>query len=574
MSTARSRRWTSTPMPRRPLPPTARPPSSVTRAYLDRIAADDDDAAAPTCTSTPRRRWRARPRSTPAARRRPALAGVPVALKDVVVTEGVPTTSGSKILEGWQPPYDATVAARLKAAGTVLLGKTNMDEFAMGSSTENSAYGVTRNPWDPERIPGGSSGGSSAAVAGGLAPWAIGTDTGGSIRQPAALTGLVGHKPTYGSVSRYGLIAFSSSLDQAGPMARTVLDAALLHEAIGGHDPLDSTSIDAPVPVLAERARRGADGDLTGLRVGVVRELGGEGHTDGYESGVLDRVRDAVALLESMGAEVREVSCPAFDLALAGLLPDRPERGVVQPGPLRRRPVRPARRRRRQPRPRRGHGADPRGGLRRRGQAPDHPRHLRPVQRLLRGLLRAGAEGPHADQPRLLGRLGDGEASTCWSAPRRRPSPSRSAPASTTRSPCTRPTCARCRRAWPACRRSRCPCGLSEGLPVGPADHGAGAGRRPLLPGGRGAGGRARTPPAATAVPRPARRPPRGARRERRTQGRLGADRVRHPRRHRRLDRHRPGRLRRLPRPGRADRRRRRGPTGRRHRNPKEGPTP
>ena len=158
----------------------------------------------------------------------------------------MPTTSGSKILEGWRPPYDATVAARLKAAGTVLLGKTNMDEFAMGSSTENSAYGVTRNPWDPERIPGGSSGGSSAAVAGGLAPWAIGTDTGGSIRQPAALTGLVGHKPTYGSVSRYGLIAFSSSLDQAGPMARTVLDAALLHEAIGGHDPLDSTSIDAP----------------------------------------------------------------------------------------------------------------------------------------------------------------------------------------------------------------------------------------------------------------------------------------------------------------------------------------
>ena len=148
----------------------------------------------------------------------------------------------------------------------MLLGKTNMDEFAMGSSTENSAYRVTRNPWDPERIPGGSSGGSSAAVAGGLAPWAIGTDTGGSIRQPAALTGLVGHKPTYGSVSRYGLIAFSSSLDQAGPMARTVLDAALLHEAIGGHDPLDSTSIDAPLPVLAECARRGAEGDLSGLR--------------------------------------------------------------------------------------------------------------------------------------------------------------------------------------------------------------------------------------------------------------------------------------------------------------------
>jgi aspartyl-tRNA(Asn)/glutamyl-tRNA(Gln) amidotransferase subunit A len=187
----------------------------------------------------------------------------------------------------------------------------------MGSSTENSAYRITRNPWDPDRIPGGSSGGSSAAVAGGLAPWAIGTDTGGSIRQPAALTGLVGHKPTYGSVSRYGLIAFSSSLDQAGPMARTVLDAALLHEAIGGHDPLDSTSIDAPLPVLAEAARRGAEGDLGGLRIGVVRELGGEGHADGYEPGVLSRVAEAVALLESLGAEVREVSCPAFDLALA-----------------------------------------------------------------------------------------------------------------------------------------------------------------------------------------------------------------------------------------------------------------
>jgi aspartyl-tRNA(Asn)/glutamyl-tRNA(Gln) amidotransferase subunit A len=286
----------------------------LTRAYLDRIAADDDtlgsylhvdpDAAL------------ARAAEIDAAGEKTGLAGVPVALKDVVVTEGVPTTSGSKILEGWTPPYDATVAARLKAAGTVLLGKTNMDEFAMGSSTENSAYRVTRNPWDTDRIPGGSSGGSSAAVAGGLAPWAIGTDTGGSIRQPAAVTGLVGHKPTYGSVSRYGLIAFSSSLDQAGPMARTVLDAALLHEAIGGYDPLDSTSIDAPLPVLAEAARRGAEGELAGLKVGIVRELGGEGHTDGYEDGVLARVAEAVALLESLGAEVREVSCPAFDLAL------------------------------------------------------------------------------------------------------------------------------------------------------------------------------------------------------------------------------------------------------------------
>ena len=292
--------------------------ADVTRAYLDRIAAEDGalgaylhvDAEAALRTAE----------QVDSARSDGGelgpLAGIPLALKDVVVTEGVPTTSGSKILEGWRPPYDATLAARLKTAGTVLLGKTNMDEFAMGSSTENSAYRVTRNPWDHDRIPGGSSGGSSAAVAGGLAPWAIGTDTGGSIRQPAAVTGLVGHKPTYGSVSRYGLIAFSSSLDQAGPMARTVLDAALLHEAIAGHDPLDSTSIDSPAPVLSEAARRGADGELAGLRVGVVTELGGDGHTDGYDEGVRARTAETVALLERLGAEVRPVSCPAFDLAL------------------------------------------------------------------------------------------------------------------------------------------------------------------------------------------------------------------------------------------------------------------
>ncbi len=290
----------------------------VTKAYLDRIAAEDGalgaylhvdaDAALRTAEQVDSAR-------SDGGALGP-LAGIPLALKDVVVTEGVPTTSGSKILEGWRPPYDATLAARLKVAGTVLLGKTNMDEFAMGSSTENSAYRVTRNPWDHDRIPGGSSGGSSAAVAGGLAPWAIGTDTGGSIRQPAAVTGLVGHKPTYGSVSRYGLIAFSSSLDQAGPMARTVLDAALLHEAIAGHDPLDSTSIDSPAPVLSEAARRGADGELAGLRVGVVTELGGDGHAGGYDEGVLARTAETVALLESLGAEVRPVSCPAFDLAL------------------------------------------------------------------------------------------------------------------------------------------------------------------------------------------------------------------------------------------------------------------
>ncbi|WP_369139788.1 Asp-tRNA(Asn)/Glu-tRNA(Gln) amidotransferase subunit GatA [Modestobacter versicolor] len=292
--------------------------AEVTRAHLDRISAADDrlgaylhvehDSALAAATAVDEAR-------SGGADLGP-LAGVPVALKDLVVTEGVPTTSGSKILEGWLPPYSATIATRLADAGTVMLGKTNMDEFAMGSSTENSAYQVSRNPWDLDRIPGGSSGGSSAAVAGHLAPWAIGTDTGGSIRQPAAVTGLVGHKPTYGSVSRYGLIAFSSSLDQAGPMARTVLDAALMHEVIGGYDPRDSTSIDAPLAGLADAARSGADGDLRGLRVGVVRELGGDGHTDGYDPGVLARTHEAVEVLAGLGADVVEVSCPSFDLAL------------------------------------------------------------------------------------------------------------------------------------------------------------------------------------------------------------------------------------------------------------------
>jgi aspartyl-tRNA(Asn)/glutamyl-tRNA(Gln) amidotransferase subunit A len=241
------------------------------------------------------------------------LAGVPLAMKDVVVTKDVPTTAGSKILQGWVPPYDATISERVKAAGIVMLGKVNMDEFAMGSSTENSAYFPTHNPWDLSRTPGGSSGGSSAAVAGYEAPLAIGTDTGGSIRQPAALTGLVGHKPTYGTVSRYGLIAFSSSLDQAGPFARTVLDAALLYETIAGHDPRDSTSIPQRVPTAVAAAIEGARGDLTGTRIGVVRELSG----DGYQPGVLAAFESAVQLLRGMGAEIVEVSCPHFEYALA-----------------------------------------------------------------------------------------------------------------------------------------------------------------------------------------------------------------------------------------------------------------
>ncbi|MGW4892659.1 Asp-tRNA(Asn)/Glu-tRNA(Gln) amidotransferase subunit GatA [Kitasatospora sp. NPDC004240] len=237
------------------------------------------------------------------------LAGVPLALKDVFTTKGVPTTCGSKILEGWVPPYDATLTTRLKDAGVVILGKTNMDEFAMGSSTENSAYGVTGNPWDLSRIPGGSGGGSAAALAAYEAPLAIGTDTGGSIRQPGAVTGTVGVKPTYGSVSRYGLVAFSSSLDQGGPCARTVLDAALLHEAIAGHDPLDSTSIDAPVPAVVEAAKLR---DVRGMRIGVVKEFAGEG----YQAGVMQRFNESVELLRELGAEVVEVSCPSFTLAL------------------------------------------------------------------------------------------------------------------------------------------------------------------------------------------------------------------------------------------------------------------
>lgn len=237
------------------------------------------------------------------------LAGVPLAVKDLFCTEGVPTTAASRILQGWRPPYSATVVTRLREAGVVILGKTNLDEFAMGSSTENSAFGATRNPWALDRIPGGSGGGSAAALAAFEAPLALGTDTGGSIRQPGAVTGTVGIKPTYGGTSRYGVIAMASSLDQPGPCARTVLDAALLHEVIGGHDPRDSTSIDAPVPPVVAAAR---SGDVTGMRIGVVKELGGEGYAPGVER----RFREALTLLEGAGAELTEVGCPHFDYAL------------------------------------------------------------------------------------------------------------------------------------------------------------------------------------------------------------------------------------------------------------------
>ncbi|MBA8823173.1 aspartyl-tRNA(Asn)/glutamyl-tRNA(Gln) amidotransferase subunit A [Saccharopolyspora lacisalsi] len=287
----------------------------VTRAHLDRIAAVDPEVHAflhvdaDGAVEAARGADEARSAGGAAS----PLAGVPLALKDVLTTSDMPTTCGSKMLEDWTSPYDSTVVQRLRAAGVVVLGKTNMDEFAMGSSTENSAYGPTRNPWDTDRVPGGSGGGSSAALAAFEAPLAIGTDTGGSIRQPAAVTGTVGVKPTYGGVSRHGLVAFSSSLDQAGPCGRTVLDAALLHEVIAGHDPMDATSIDAPVPRVTAAAREGAAGDLRGVRVGVVREFGGQG----YQEGVQQSFRAAVDQLTELGAEVVEVSCPHFEHALS-----------------------------------------------------------------------------------------------------------------------------------------------------------------------------------------------------------------------------------------------------------------
>jgi aspartyl-tRNA(Asn)/glutamyl-tRNA(Gln) amidotransferase subunit A len=291
----------------------------LTRAHLERIAAVDGDATSgvhaflhvDTEGALAAARTSDERRATGAPLH--PLDGVPIAVKDVLATEGLPTTCGSRILEGWVPPYDATVVRRLKDAGLPILGKTNMDEFAMGSSTEHSAYGPTRNPWDQNRIPGGSGGGSAAAVAAFEAPFAIGTDTGGSIRQPGAVTGTVGVKPTYGGVSRYGLIALANSLDQAGPVTRTVHDAALLQELIGGHDPLDSTSVDHQLPSLVDAAREGAAGDLTGVRIGVVTEMSGEG----WQPGVMARFQESVDLLVKAGAEVVEVSCPTFVHALA-----------------------------------------------------------------------------------------------------------------------------------------------------------------------------------------------------------------------------------------------------------------
>jgi aspartyl-tRNA(Asn)/glutamyl-tRNA(Gln) amidotransferase subunit A len=287
----------------------------VTQAHLDRIAAVDGDvhaflhineAALETAAAIDKQRA--------AGETLGELAGVPIAIKDVLCTLGMPSTAGSKILAGWIPPYDATVVARLRTAGLVPLGKTNMDEFAMGSSTEFSAFGATHNPWDLDRIPGGSGGGSAAAVAAFEAPLALGSDTGGSIRQPAAVTGSVGVKPTYGGVSRYGAIALASSLDQVGPVTRTVLDAALVHDVIGGYDPRDSTSLKDEWPSFADAAREGARQEsLRGLRIGVVKEL----DAPGFQAGVSQRFHEALALLEGAGAEIVEVSAPNFEYAIA-----------------------------------------------------------------------------------------------------------------------------------------------------------------------------------------------------------------------------------------------------------------
>ena len=284
----------------------------VATAFLDRIAETDGELNAFLAVDTPGALAAAD--AVDAARASGEtlgpLAGVPVAVKDVIAIEGLVTTCGSRILEGWIPPYDATVTAHLRAAGAVIIGKTNMDEFAMGSSTENSAYGPARNPWNTDLIPGGSSGGSAVAVAARQAPLSIGTDTGGSIRQPAAMTGVVGVKPTYGGVSRYGLVALASSLDQAGPFAATVADAAALHAVMAGHDPKDSTSIDAPVPPVVAAA---ANGDVSGMRIGVVKQLTGEG----FQREVREHFQKSLDLLADAGAQIVEVSCPHFEYALA-----------------------------------------------------------------------------------------------------------------------------------------------------------------------------------------------------------------------------------------------------------------
>jgi aspartyl-tRNA(Asn)/glutamyl-tRNA(Gln) amidotransferase subunit A len=281
----------------------------LAQAHLERIEALDDQFSAYLVVTGEQALEQARRADERlAAGEDDPLLGIPLAYKDNLCTKGVQTTCGSRILEGYRPPYDATVIDRLAGRGAVMLGKTNMDEFAMGSSTENSAFFQTRNPWDTARVPGGSSGGSAAAVASGMAVGALGSDTGGSIRQPGSLTGIVALKPTYGRVSRYGLVAFASSLDQIGPFARCVADVAVLMGAIAGHDPLDSTSANLPVPdYLAALA-----GDVKGLRIGVPKEY----FIEGIQPSVEQAVRGAIDKLQELGAEIHQISLPHTDAAL------------------------------------------------------------------------------------------------------------------------------------------------------------------------------------------------------------------------------------------------------------------
>jgi aspartyl-tRNA(Asn)/glutamyl-tRNA(Gln) amidotransferase subunit A len=283
----------------------------VTRAHLDRLAAVEPRVDAFLQVLADRALAKARGLDAALASGRPAppLAGVPLAVKDVLDMEGLPTTCGSRILEGYRPPFTATAVARLEAAGAIVVGKTNMDEFAMGSSTENSAYKKTKNPWDPTRVPGGSSGGSAAAVAAGMACLALGTDTGGSIRQPASLCGVVGLKPTYGRVSRYGLVAFASSLDQVGPLARSVEEVALVASLLCGPDPCDATSADRPVPDFVQGLAARAEGLRVGVPWGFLEQ--------GVEAGVLSSFRDALRVLEEVGARVVDISLPHLPHAIA-----------------------------------------------------------------------------------------------------------------------------------------------------------------------------------------------------------------------------------------------------------------
>ena len=300
----------------------------VTRAYLAEIERrdpsvkaflrSDGEAALQQAADVDRRRRAGEPIGR--------LGGLPVAVKDLLCAKGELTTCGSRMLENFRPPYDSTVVAKLRAADAVFIGRTNLDEFAMGGSNENSAFFPTHNPWDFERIPGGSSGGAAACVAAGMAPLSIGTDTGGSIRQPAGLCGVTGLKPTYGRVSRYGLVAFASSLDQIGPLARTAEDAALLLEVIAGHDPSDSTSIPRPVPAIRETVRQ----PLAGLRMGLVREHFGPG----LDAEVEAAVREAIRVYEVAGSEGRRTVNAARQIRRGDLLHHRPERGFEQFGPL------------------------------------------------------------------------------------------------------------------------------------------------------------------------------------------------------------------------------------------------